>query len=128
MSLTPTLVTPPCPRRARRSGLARWWLAGLLVGCLLPASLATADASRVSERSVAICLWVPAMLRAQSRRLASEQRSRRAAGRKKALGACLSRLLLAQFTGQPMVAARDVFTRRGPPRPLPLKYPRRFIQ
>ncbi|MCP1327713.1 hypothetical protein, partial [Halomonas sp. 707D4] len=101
---------------------------GLLVGCLLPASLAAGDASRVSERSVAICLWVPAMLRAQSRRLAVEQRTRQAAGRRKAPGARLSRLLLALFNGQPMVAARDVLTRRGPPRPLPLQDPRRFIQ
>lgn len=43
------------PRRQRRHGLARWWLAGLLVGCLLPTNLTYVEAFRGGERSVVAC-------------------------------------------------------------------------
>ncbi|MFC7367610.1 MULTISPECIES: hypothetical protein [Vreelandella] len=70
-------VLSASPRRHRRHGLARWWLASLLVGCLLPASLHPLDALRGGERSVIICFWVPAILRAQSQWIAKKRRAMR---------------------------------------------------
>ena len=65
-----SLMSSPRPlpvRRLRRHGVARWWLAGFLVGCLLPATLCPVDALRNSERSAYVAFFVPAVLRAQSR-------------------------------------------------------------
>lgn len=104
-------------RRSRRCGAARWWLAGILVGCLLPASLTPVDVFRSAERTASMVLFVPAVLRAQSRHMAWVRRAFRR---------WLERVPLTR-TPQRMpekrpgalivwlVAAQDVFTRRGPP-------------
>lgn len=102
------------PRRstdtaARRR--TRWWLAGLLVGCLLPAGLAQADGVRLVERVVQICWLAPAVIRAESRRQASRRRWR-------PLRRWRRRLLphpLPRRVPLAPSAAHDVLTRRGPP-------------
>ncbi|MBZ9568150.1 MULTISPECIES: hypothetical protein [Modicisalibacter] len=53
-------------QRARRT--SRWWLAGLLVGCLLPTTLGHAEALRLAEQITQICLMAPAAIREESRR------------------------------------------------------------
>lgn len=114
--MSPTLeVQSALPRRHRRYGLARWWLAGLLVSCLLPASLSPADAFRGGERSVTICLWVPAILRAQSHWVAKRRRAQQRWAQSPQYFAPVRRLChwLAPMTM--LVAARDVLTQRGPP-------------
>ncbi|WP_075879162.1 hypothetical protein [Vreelandella massiliensis] len=105
-------------RSPRRYAAARWWLAGLLVSCLLPASLHPAEALRNGERSVSIYLWVPAVLRAHSRGIALKRQLRRYLAtyllpprhvRHKSIKASVSAVMVA------FVAAQDVQTRRGPP-------------
>ncbi|HAZ98705.1 MAG TPA: hypothetical protein DDZ92_12820 [Halomonas sp.] len=105
------------PRRPRRYGLARWWLAGLLVSCLLPASLHPSDALRSSDRGVCICFWMPAMLRAQSHWIAKKRRALRRwfhRQTRRAPQAPRRPLSFLPFA-LPLVAARDVVTPRGPP-------------
>jgi len=53
-------------QRARRT--SRWWLAGLLVGCLLPTTLGHGEALRLAEQITQICLMAPAAIREESRR------------------------------------------------------------
>ncbi|NVF14094.1 MULTISPECIES: hypothetical protein [Halomonadaceae] len=114
--MSPTLdVQSALPRRHRRYGLARWWLAGLLVSCLLPASLSPADAFRSGERSVTICLWVPAILRAQSHWIAKRQRALRRWAQRPRRFAPMRRLSSWLAPMALLVAARDVLTQRGPP-------------
>ncbi|MDR5898055.1 hypothetical protein QC823_03495 [Halomonas vilamensis] len=105
-------------RSPRRYATARWWLAGLLVSCLLPVSLHPAEALRNGERSVCTYLWVPAVLRARSRRVALKRQWRHY------FDAHFSVLRWAQPTSVIVhvrtvvvvfVAALDVQTRRGPP-------------
>ncbi|WP_280546722.1 hypothetical protein [Halomonas sp. 11-S5] len=101
-------------RHRRRT--TRWWLAGLLVGCLLPASLAQVESLRPVERAAQISILVPALLRVRSRlharRRALVRWVRRAARwpRVGARGVAFSALAPC-----PPVAAHDVLTRRGPP-------------
>ncbi|AXY44151.1 hypothetical protein D1793_03030 [Halomonas sp. JS92-SW72] len=95
---------------------ARWWLAGLLVGCLLPAGLAQGEPLRQAERLVQVCILAPALIRASSR-LQARRRARRAwplrvLGR---LGARGRRPLPPSPCRRPATAAHDVLTRRGPP-------------
>ncbi|WP_447553162.1 hypothetical protein [Vreelandella sp. EE22] len=116
MPSTPAIVSIPPARRTRRCGLARWWLAGLLVSCLLPVSLSPSESSRVGERAVSICLWVPVMLRAQSRCTAIKRRGRHLPRHVKAPAVrLLKRLFDMPFVTPPKVAAQDVLTSRGPP-------------
>lgn len=114
--MSPTLdVQSALPRRHRRYGLARWWLAGLLVSCLLPASLGHADAFRSGERSITICLWVPAILRAQSQWIAKRRRALRRWAQRPRQFAPMRRLSSWLAPLPLLVAARDVLTQRGPP-------------
>ncbi|WP_236645415.1 hypothetical protein [Aidingimonas lacisalsi] len=53
-----------------RGMITRWWLAGLLVGCLLPATLLHAEPGRAVERVTQICLLAPDVIRARSRHIA----------------------------------------------------------
>ncbi|MCS2610045.1 hypothetical protein [Halomonas dongshanensis] len=107
------LILPRCERRARRHGRARWWFAGLLVGCLLPAGLSGIDTLRGSERVASVYLWMPALLRVQQwvakrqRILARRPRRRHPVRRVKAHLPALRPLL--------KVADLDVLTLRGPP-------------
>ncbi|MGP8290545.1 hypothetical protein [Vreelandella zhanjiangensis] len=103
------------PRRYRRYGLARWWLAGLLVSCLLPSSLVPSDAFRGTERSVSVCLWVPAILRAQSQWIARRRRALKRWQRRIKQVRVLRHCLPAYRFIKRQVAARDVLTQRGPP-------------
>ena len=116
MSL-PSLPRPLSERRSRRCGVARWWLAGLLVGCLLPATLSSVDIMRSGERSACVVLFVPAVLRAQSRHIAWVRRVYQ-----RWLGSALPDVTVRLTPGKQsgaiivwLVAAQDVFTRRGPP-------------
>ncbi|APX95009.1 hypothetical protein BWR19_12110 [Halomonas sp. 1513] len=99
---------------SRRRVRSRWWLAGLLVGCLLPAGLAQGDVRLVS-RVVQICWLVPDSIRAESRRLARRRRwlppaRRRPDVPRRARAPHALTLLLRP------VAGADVLSRRGPPR------------
>lgn len=95
---------------------SRWWLAGLLVTCLLPASLAQTGSFNHAERLVQACILVP-LLRRASRRVSVRHRTRQVLPRHAAIYAvaacCLQRFSL--FTLRHAVAAHDVLTRRGPP-------------
>ncbi|MDI5936250.1 hypothetical protein [Halomonas kalidii] len=102
------------PALARRP--ARWWLAGLLVGCLLPAGLAQVESLRHAERIAQICILAPALIRASSRL----QARRRALTRWPTLcdpARPKPRLGLRPLSSpsRRLTAAHDVLTRRGPP-------------
>lgn len=111
----PLDVQSALPRRQRRYGIARWWLAGLLVSCLLPASLGSSDAFRSGERSVTICFWVSAISRAQSHWVAKRRRALRQWAQSPQRFAPLRRLCNWLPPMAMLVAARDVLTQRGPP-------------
>ncbi|RAW08179.1 hypothetical protein DKQ62_04830 [Halomonas elongata] len=117
-TLTADTCASGAPTRRPRGAPARWWLAGLLVGCLLPAGLSQAE-WRPIERVVQMCILAPALIRASSQ-LQARRRSRRR---------WPSRVAPCRPTGQarpvirrePLraVAAHDVLTRRGPPSCMP---------
>ncbi|MFO7909976.1 MAG: hypothetical protein R6U42_08230 [Halomonas sp.] len=116
MSL-PSLSRPLSERRSRRHGVARWWLAGLLVGCLLPVTFSPVDVMRSGERSACVVLFVPAVLRAHSRHIAWVRRVYQ-----RWLGSAPPDADVQVTPGKRsgviivwLVAAQDVFTRRGPP-------------
>ncbi|ALM52151.1 hypothetical protein [Halomonas huangheensis] len=99
------------PRRVN----TRWWLAGLLVGCLLPAGLIQAESPRATQRLVQICIMAPAMIRARTvlkacRRQLTSHPAITALRHPATAPAVLSPVLRA-------VAALDVVSRRGPPSP-----------
>ncbi|RUR42591.1 hypothetical protein [Vreelandella populi] len=106
------------PRRQRRHGLARWWLAGLLVSCLLPSSLVSSDVFRGAERSISVCLWVPTILRAQSRWTAKRRRALKRWVRRVKRMDVLRHFLPDYLLIKRQVAAQDVLTQRGPPNAL----------
>ena len=117
MSSTPDVLSAS-PRRQRRNGLARWWLAGLLVSCLLPASLHPSETLRSGERGVIICFWVPAMLRAQSKWIAKKRCALcRWIGEQKYFYSSVIKHSAYCFSHLPhrLVTAIDVLTPRGPP-------------
>lgn len=99
-----------------RRRTTRWWLAGLLVGCLLPASLAQVESLRPVERAAQVSILVPALLRVRSRlharRRALVRWVRRAARWPREGARGVARPALAP---RHPVAAHDVLTRRGPP-------------
>jgi len=110
--------TRPLPvRRLRRHGVAHWWLAGFIVGCLLPATLCPVDVIRNGERSAYVAFFAPAVLRAQSRHIAWAMRTyQHWLGKAQPVRS----IRKARFFGfgarvVSLVAAQDVFTRRGPP-------------
>ncbi|PRY66102.1 hypothetical protein B0H98_10179 [Vreelandella songnenensis] len=108
------------PRRQRRHGLARWWLAGLLVSCLLPSSLVPSDAFRGAERGACVCFWVPAILRAKSLWIARRKRALKRWSRRIKRIAALRLDLPESRVAHRRVAARDVLTQRGPPSTYPI--------
>ncbi|MBB3183482.1 hypothetical protein FHR95_001023 [Halomonas fontilapidosi] len=101
-------------KRCRRRS-TRWWLAGLLVGCLLPVSLAQVESLRPVERAAQVSILAPALLRVRSRlharRRALVRWVQRAARWPNSWRAVVHR---DRVHCQP-VAAHDVLTRRGPP-------------
>lgn len=94
----------------------RWWLAGLLVGCLLPAGLIQGEPLRQAERLVQVCILAPALIRASSR-LQARRRARRTWPRPPHLIAMPRPFRLRWPSPRPsgLTAAHDVLTRRGPP-------------
>ncbi|MDY7115852.1 hypothetical protein RAN53_05785 [Halomonas sp. SSL-5] len=113
VTLSHSPATPARPVPSRRH--ARWWLAGLLVGCLLPAGLAQGDLTRQAERLVQVCILAPALIRASSRLKARRRRRgwplmRRARVALRGDSSALLCVAMGQAT-----AAHDVLTRRGPP-------------
>ncbi|MCI0508515.1 MULTISPECIES: hypothetical protein [Chromohalobacter] len=100
-------------RRVRARHRAQCWLAGLLVGCLLPAGLVSADALRIAERLTQICLMAPEAIRAQSRRVARRTRLLASARRRPSS----SRLWrLPQRCCHVLSVGLDAVSRRGPPK------------
>ncbi|MFQ3786932.1 hypothetical protein [Halomonas sp. A29] len=107
-------VTSPSAAVTRCRQRSRWWLAGLLVGCLLPAGLTQAETLRLAERVVQTCILAPTLMRARCRYVARRRAlphwpprrptypARRAAPPRPA-------------PQHRWVAAHDVQTRRGPP-------------
>lgn len=98
---------------SRRRLRGRWWLAGLLVGCLLPAGLAQGDVRLVS-RVVQICWLVPNSIRAESQRQARRRRWLPLVRRRPRV---LRRTLRPSAITPVLrrVAGVDVLSRRGPP-------------
>lgn len=91
---------------------AHWWLASVLVGCLLPAGLMQAEAMRLAERLTQVYLMAPEAIRAESRRVARIAAKRPTYPQTVATSALPSRYI------SPVVAspaALDVVSRRGPP-------------
>ncbi|WP_216647275.1 hypothetical protein [Halomonas sp. THAF12] len=108
------------PRRTpERRRPPRWWLAGLLVGCLLPAGLSPLGAATPVERVIQVCILAPALIRASSRLQARRRARRRWPTRPlpRRAGRLALRLPIVA-PRQRAVAAHDVLTRRGPPRVL----------
>ncbi|MDR5901374.1 MULTISPECIES: hypothetical protein [Halomonas] len=111
LSHSPAVFARPAPARRH----ARWWLAGLLVGCLLPAGLAQGDLARQAERLVQVCILAPAMIRASSRLKARRRRRGwwplvRQSTLLPVGSPAATPVTVAQAT-----ADHDVLTRRGPP-------------
>ncbi|MCK2182644.1 hypothetical protein [Halomonas getboli] len=107
----------PPDRRPSGRRPPRWWLAGLLVGCLLPAGLSPFGAATPVERVIQVCILAPALIRASSRLQARRRARRRWPSRPLSHRAGRLAIRLPLFVPrQRAVAAHDVLTRRGPPR------------
>ncbi|GAB3340142.1 hypothetical protein ACFO0E_03345 [Chromohalobacter beijerinckii] len=101
------------PRRVRARHRAQWWLAGLLVGCLLPAGLMHSDALRIAGRLTQVCLMAPEAIRAQSRRV---ERRKRLLGTRRRRPPSPRLWRLPQRFYHVLSVGLDVLSRRGPPR------------
>ncbi|MHB0774329.1 hypothetical protein [Halomonas sp. WWR20] len=89
----------------------QWWLASLLVSCLLPAGLVQAEAMRIAERLTQICLMAPEAIRAESRRVAERRVCPSFASRLP-----IPRIIaLSPAPWHVPSADHDVLSRRGPP-------------
>lgn len=107
-------VASPSAASTRCRQRSRWWLAGLLVGCLLPAGLSQAETLRLAERVVQTCILAPTLMRARCRHVARRRalphwpRRRPAVMRKRVAPPRLT-------PPRRWAAAHDVLSRRGPP-------------
>ncbi|MCG6657821.1 hypothetical protein HOP52_08645 [Halomonas campisalis] len=109
-------ATPSSTAGVARRGLgSRWWLAGLLVSCLLPAGLSQVETQRLSERIVQVCILAPALMRARCRCVARRRALRRWPPRPLAMPGLLRRPPWRVIPRPRWTAAHDVLTRRGPP-------------
>lgn len=108
--------TPHAGATSRRRP-ARWWLAGLLVGCLLPAGMAQAEGLRQVERVIQVCILAPALIRASSRLQARRRALLCWPSLRHRLPRCrrAARPRIPQPLRRRLTAALDVLTRRGPP-------------
>ncbi|SHF49855.1 hypothetical protein SAMN02745148_02782 [Modicisalibacter ilicicola DSM 19980] len=106
-------LTPVADCRPRRRLGSRWWLAGLLVSCLLPAALAQGEPLRLTERLSQQCLMVSGAIRAHSRRVGQRTLSR-FLGRRRKRGCPGLPGSLRTASLRPC-ADHDVLSRRGPP-------------
>ncbi|MBW6392235.1 hypothetical protein [Billgrantia antri] len=101
-------ASPRCRQRSR------WWLAGLLVSCLLPAGLTQAETLRLAERVVQTCILAPTLMRARCRYVAR----RRAVPRwpqRRPRGSVTHAVPRRSAPLRRWAAAHDVLSRRGPP-------------
>lgn len=112
MSLAGKSVTTATPSSSRRIAV-RWWLAGLLVGCLLPGALVQSESLRLVERLTQHCLIASRVIRARSRRIAKRIGWRLHTSRYR------SRHKPTPLWHHPFLrracADHDVLSRRGPP-------------
>ncbi|RDB43801.1 hypothetical protein DU490_06195 [Halomonas sp. DQ26W] len=99
----------------RRRQRSRWWLAGLLVSCLLPAGLSQADTLRLAERVVQTCILAPTLMRARCRYVARRRALPHWQLRKPRVMACRIHPPRQMPPWRCWPAAHDVLTRRGPP-------------
>lgn len=111
LSHSPAVSVRPAPIRRH----ARWWLAGLLVGCLLPTGLAQGDVTRQAERLVQVCILAPALIRASSRLKARRRRRGWWPWVRRTVLAPVGTPALVSVAAVQDTAAHDVLTRRGPP-------------
>lgn len=112
-SASPRAAPPAEVRASRRRTRSRWWLAGLLVGCLLPAALVQAEALRLAERLTQICLMAPEAIRAESRRVA-RRKAWHYLPRRQPRPRPTMHARCRPASGVPC-ADHDVLNRRGPP-------------
>lgn len=110
-------VVSPSAAATRCRQRSRWWLAGLLVSCLLPAGLTQAETLRLAERVVQTCILAPTLMRARCRYVARRRAlphwpQRRPQGKTRSRRPRFVLSLSRRWT-----AAHDVLTRRGPPSP-----------
>ncbi|PMR72301.1 hypothetical protein C1H69_21555 [Billgrantia endophytica] len=95
---------------------SRWWLAGLLVSCLLPAGLSQAETLRFAERVVQTCILAPTLMRARCRYVARRRALPHWPPRQPLALSARSGPRRVAVTSRPRwAAAHDVLTRRGPP-------------
>ncbi|MCE8015690.1 hypothetical protein HOP62_06300 [Halomonas sp. MCCC 1A17488] len=106
---SPSAASPRCRQRSR------WWLAGLLVSCLLPAGLTQAETLRLAERVVQTCILAPTLMRARCRYVARRRALPRWPQRRPM---AVARRVVPKRLAPPRrwAAAHDVLSRRGPPR------------
>ncbi|WP_456267537.1 hypothetical protein M1D97_09675 [Kushneria sp. AK178] len=101
--------------RLPRGFRTRWWLAGILIGCLLPMGMAETRFDGATARLIRICFHLPEHIRAESRR---RYRLRRLVVRFWSLPAALTVIVRTVLPARPwlgMAAGHDVLSRRGPP-------------
>nr|WP_298249852.1 hypothetical protein [uncultured Halomonas sp.] len=113
VTLSHSSAVPARPAPVRRH--ARWWLTGLLVGCLLPAGLAQGDVTRQAVRLVQVCILAPALIRASSRLRARRQKRGWWPWVRRAVWAPVGSPAFIFEAVVQDTAAHDVLTRRGPP-------------
>lgn len=92
---------------------AHWWLASVLVGCLLPVGLMHAEAMRLADRLTQVYLMAPDAIRAESRRVA------RAPTTHPQPRVAMPLMTILAYAA-PLVSASaplDALSRRGPPIP-----------
>ncbi|MBA2778626.1 hypothetical protein H1D44_06900 [Halomonas kenyensis] len=94
---------------------SRWWLAGLLVSCLLPAGLTQAETLRLAERVVQTCILAPTLMRARCRYVARRRALPHWPRRRPLASARRSEPPRRPPQRYRWAAAHDVLTRRGPP-------------
>ena len=108
-------VASPSAGTSRYRLYSRWWLAGLLVTCLLPAGLTQAETLRLAERAVQTCILAPTLMRARCRYVARRRAlpwwpRRLQTGSVRRIRRFPLRVCMPRHT-----ADHDVLTRRGPP-------------
>lgn len=117
LPLGQTVGDPNPGAAARRRQRSRWWLAGLLVSCLLPAGLSQAETLRLAERVVQTCILAPTLMRARCRYVARRRALPHWPPRKPKVVVCRVRPSRLVPPWRCWPAAHDVLTRRGPPGP-----------
>src|SRR5690554_5097969 len=108
-------VVSPSAAATRCRQRSRWWLAGLLVSCLLPAGLTQAETLRLAERVVQTCILAPTLMRARCRYVARRRALPWWPRRLHAVSVRRIRRFPLPVDKPRNTADHDVLTRRGPP-------------